>query len=179
MMKAFYKLAIGLGANLGDRAAQLAAAREALRQQVGEIVGESSIYQTAPWGDSQDEAQQDYLNQVVVLSTGLTPEEALQKCLSIEIALGRDRSAEKNMDAKNKGYAPRTIDIDLLLREDYIIDSGDLCLPHPRLHLRQFVLQPLAEIVPTAKHPIFKTTVAELLLQCKDDTEVQKYASGK
>lgn len=172
MMKLPYKLTIGLGANLGDRAAQLAAAREALRRELGEIVAESSIYQTAPWGIDGNEIQQDYLNQVVVLTTALGIEEALQKCLAIEIALGRDRSTAAN----TKGYMARTIDIDLLLAEDTVIESEDLCLPHPRLHQRQFVLQPLCEIIPTAKHPIFKTTVAELLLQCKDDTQVQEYA---
>ena len=174
MMKQPYKLTIGLGANLGDRAAQLAAAREALRQQLGEIVATSSIYQTAPWGIDENEIQQDYLNQVVVLTTDLGAEEALQKCLAIEIALGRDRSAGANLS--KKGYAARTIDIDLLLAEDAVIESKDLCLPHPRLHQRQFVLQPLCEIIPAAKHPIFKTTVSELLLHCQDDTQVQKYA---
>lgn len=176
MTKLSYKLTIGLGANLGDRAARLFAAREALRQQVGEIVAESSIYQTSPWGIDDKETQQDYLNQVIVLTTELAVEEALQKCLAIEIAQGRDRTADRSTDANTKGYAARTIDIDLLLAEDAIIESKDLSLPHPRLHQRQFVLQPLCEIIPTAKHPIFKTTVAELLLQCKDDTQVQKYA---
>jgi 2-amino-4-hydroxy-6-hydroxymethyldihydropteridine diphosphokinase len=172
MMNRPYKLTIGLGANLGDRTAQLFAAREALGKEVGEIVVSSAIYQTAPWGLDENEMQQDYLNQVIVLTTALGIEEALQKCLAIEIALGRDRSTNAN----TKGYAARAIDIDLLLAEDAVIESKDLCLPHPRLHQRQFVLQPLCEIIPTAKHPIFKTTVAELLLQCKDDTRVQIYA---
>ncbi len=133
---------VAFGANLGDpRAAfALACARLAALPDTG-IVARSSLYRSAPVGV---EDQPDYLNAVIALDTALGPRALLEALLGIELEGGRTRDYHR---------APRTMDLDLLLYDDIVVDEPGLQLPHPRMHERAFVLQPLAEIAPAATIP--------------------------
>ena len=144
---------IGLGSNLGDRRAYLDRALAGLRGWPGvEVTRISSVYETAPVGGPA--GQGPYLNAVAELRTDLAPEALLQVLLAVESGLGRVR-AERD--------GPRTIDLDLLLYGDLVREDPQLILPHPRLHQRLFVLQPLAEIAPGLIHPVLRRTIADLL----------------
>jgi 2-amino-4-hydroxy-6-hydroxymethyldihydropteridine diphosphokinase len=127
---------IGLGTNLGDRAANLRAALAVLETKSVRITRASSLYETAP-RDFFD--QPWFLNQVVEAETALSPRELLLTLLAIERELGRERMIDKG---------PRLIDLDILLYADSIIDDDDLHIPHPRMTERRFVLEPLAELQP-------------------------------
>jgi 3-oxoacyl-[acyl-carrier protein] reductase len=144
---------IALGSNLGDRRAYLDRALAELRGRPGvEVTRVSSVYETAPVGGPA--GQGPYLNAVAELRTTLAAAGLLQLLLDVESGLGRVR-AERD--------GPRTIDLDLLLYDDVVRDDLELTLPHPRLHQRLFVLQPLAEIAPGLIHPLLKRTIADLL----------------
>lgn len=144
---------IGLGSNLGDRRSSIEAAVERLRATEGiEEVLLSSLYETEPVGGPS--GQGPYLNAAGRVRTMLRPHELLAVLLRIERELGRKR---------RERWGPRTIDLDLLLYEDQILDTPSLTLPHPRMHEREFVLGPLAEIAPDAMHPTMRLTIAEML----------------
>jgi len=133
--------ALALGSNLGDRGAHLAAARQRIAARWGPLLSCSAVYETDPEGAP---GQGPYLNQVVTIAFAGEPETLLRGALAIEADLGR-RRAER--------WGPRTIDIDLLLHGDRLRTGPELELPHPRLHLRAFVLVPLAEVLPDWRHP--------------------------
>ena len=153
---------LGLGANLGDREAQLLDALRRLRQAGVTIVRCSSWYATEPIGGPP---QPDYLNGVVEVRTDLAPAGLLAACLSIEASMGRTRAARA---------APRTVDLDLLLHGDRILSEPGLTVPHPRYRERRFVLVPLAEIAPDLVPPGANRTVRELLEACPDRSRVQR-----
>jgi 2-amino-4-hydroxy-6-hydroxymethyldihydropteridine diphosphokinase len=140
---------LSLGSNVGDRAAQL---RDALTRlsTAGRVVAVSSFYETEPVEFTQ---QPWFLNCVVALETAKTPQQLVDAILQIEQEMGRRRT-------QNKG--PRSIDIDILLFGDTIMDSNELTIPHPAMHQRRFVLEPLAEIAPEVQHPVLKKTIREL-----------------
>ena len=143
---------IGLGSNLGDREAAMRAAIEALGKTGGiRVVQVSAFRETAPVGGPPQPA---YLNAAAEIETDLRPREILEQLIEIEKDLGRIR-AER--------CGPRVIDLDLLLCEDTVINEPDLIVPHPRMHERWFVLKPLADIAPDARHPTLDLTVHELL----------------
>jgi len=128
---------VGIGANLGDAAAQVSAAIEALAAQPGaSLVARSSLYRTAPIGFV---AQPDFVNAAAIVATSLEPRALLEALLAIERRFGRVRAFRD---------APRTLDLDLLLYDDRVIDEPGLTVPHPRLHERAFALAPLVELDP-------------------------------
>ena len=157
-----YRVALMLGGNLGDTRRYLSEAIRLLAERIGKIERLSGIYLSQPWGlDNQPTFQ----NQAIVVISKLTPIEILENTKIIEGELGRIRR-ELN--------GPREIDIDILLFEEFAISEKDLEIPHPRLHLRNFNLVPLAEIAPDWVHPVFNRTISSLLEDCPDTLPVQK-----
>ena len=140
---------LSLGSNLGDRAANLNDAIARLKK-IGDIVAASSSYETEP---VEVTAQPWFLNCVVALETEKMPKQLLTAILDIEQQMGRRRSQQKG---------PRIIDIDILLFGSSVVDTKNLTIPHPTLHERRFVLEPLAEIAPDLRHPVLKRSMREL-----------------
>jgi 2-amino-4-hydroxy-6-hydroxymethyldihydropteridine diphosphokinase len=140
---------LSLGSNVGDRAAHLNSAINRL-SALGKVVSISSFYETEP---VEFAAQPWFLNCVVELDTEKTAKQLLEAILGIEKELGRKRIEKKG---------PRTLDIDILLFADSIINAKGLTIPHPAMHERRFVLEPLSEIAPEVRHPVLKKTVQEL-----------------
>ena len=140
---------LSLGSNLGEREHHLQAAIERLRD-LGEVTAVSSVYETEPVDLA---AQPWFLNCAVQLETELMPKQLLARLQEIERDMGRRRTQKKG---------PRTLDIDILLFGHSVIDTPALVVPHPALHERRFVLEPLAEIAPETRHPVFKRTLREL-----------------
>ena len=151
-----------LGANLGDKQQTFSHATRYVAEQIGPIVAQSGLYETAAWGITDQPA---FLNQVLMVETDLSPDDVLAKTQAIEQKLGRSR-AEK--------WAARVIDVDLLFYDDLIINTPTLTLPHPFLHQRRFTLVPLAELAPDLMHPVLKQTILTLLTNCPDKGEVIK-----
>jgi 2-amino-4-hydroxy-6-hydroxymethyldihydropteridine diphosphokinase len=148
---------IALGTNLGDRRANLAAAIDRLRTLQGaSFRGLSEVYETEPIGPP---GQGAYLNAVAVIDTTLSPRELLEVLIEIERQMGRVRSQR---------WGPRTIDLDLLLYGDALIDEPGLTVPHPRLSERWFVLKPLHDLAPGLTVPGVGETVAELLTKLEE-----------
>jgi 2-amino-4-hydroxy-6-hydroxymethyldihydropteridine diphosphokinase len=140
---------LSLGSNMGDRSANLRSAIERLRG-FGKVVAVSSFYETEP---VEFVAQPWFLNCVVKLDTEKMPKQLLAGILNLEREMGRQRKQKKG---------PRSIDIDILLFGNSIIQSPGLTIPHPAMHDRRFVLEPLAEIAPAVRHPVLKQTMREL-----------------
>lgn len=140
---------LSLGSNVGDRGANLETAIAALGT-LGKVIARSSFYETEP---VEFTAQPWFLNCALVLETTKMPRQLLKALLDLERKMGRRRSLHKG---------PRTIDIDILLFGNSIVEADGLTIPHPALHQRRFVLEPLAEIAPCVLHPVLKKTVEEL-----------------
>jgi 2-amino-4-hydroxy-6-hydroxymethyldihydropteridine diphosphokinase len=155
---------LALGANLGDRQANLQAALAALPPAVN-VLERSSIYVTDPWGMTD---QPDFLNMVIRGETELSPQDLLVRLKRLEKDLGRQPSIR---------YGPRLIDIDILFYADLVLESPGLIIPHPRLHERTFVLVPLAEIAPNLIHPVLHRPIHDLLEQV-DRKGVELYAKS-
>ena len=147
---------LSLGSNLGDRLRLIQEAFAALTVEAGPVTALSSLYETEPWGFSSPHR---FLNVALALETTLSPETLLAVTQRIERDLGR---THKSVDGR---YADRTIDIDLLFVGDAVLDTPALTLPHPRLHLRRFVLEPLCEIAPDLCHPLLRKSVSQLLAE--------------
>lgn len=144
---------IGLGSNLGDRLDVISRAIKALGAvSGGRVVQMSTVIETAPCGGPP---QDPFLNAVIEFETVLSPMALLCVLQQIEVTLGRLRTNER--------WTPRTIDLDLLLYDDRIIRTADLEVPHPRLHERRFVLEPLVQLSPALRHPGLQKSVAECL----------------
>ena len=154
------------GGNLGDRLQNLQQAYNLIEKNCGHIIESSSIYKTAAWGFTE---QPDFFNQALQLKTELTAEKLMQTLLNVEEIMGRKREIK---------MGPRIIDIDILLINDFVINSSLITIPHPRLAERRFALTPLAEIAPDVIHPVLHTSISELLATCKDDFPVYKISTN-
>ena len=147
------KLYLALGSNQGDRKALLDAARAACDASLGRVTGCSDYIETAPWGFS---SPHPFLNAVLELETELSPIAVLELTQEIERQLGRQTKSSA------AGYQDRPIDLDLLLYDDLVLETPRLTLPHPLMHLRNFVLEPLQQLAPTLRHPVLGLSIAEL-----------------
>lgn len=141
---------LGLGSNLGDREDNLRRALSLLAES-GEIIALSSVYETEPWGYAE---QPSFLNMACGFRTRLSPRELLALGKDVEARLGRVPAVR---------YGPRTMDVDILLYGDLVVDAPELRIPHPGIPERAFVLAPLAEITPEAEHPVLRRAIAALL----------------
>ncbi len=157
---------IGFGSNMGDRfdLCERAVTLLALLPET-QVTGLSSLYETEPVPDVGDPGPGSFLNGVLRLETSLPPDRLLDACREIEEALGRDQTHRRG---------PRTMDIDLLSYGDRVFDDGRVQIPHPRLHVRRFVLTPLAELDPAWSHPVLHRSAKELLAQLDDAFDVRR-----
>ena len=155
---------LSLGGNIGNRRAMMEQAILRVSHLAERLTKKSSLYETEAWGVS---GQQPYLNCCVCIETGLNAFELIKRLLEIEKELGRTR----NFSAT---YEPRTIDLDILLFNQDVIE-GDLTVPHPRMHLRKFVLIPLSEIAADHLHPVLNKSIFKLLAECTDTSNVTLY----
>lgn len=159
-IKKYINVFLGLGSNVGNRAANLNGAIELISKNIGKIAKKSHIYETQPWGNTE---QEPFLNMVLMANTTLDPRDLLDKISKIERELGRQHSEK---------WGPRSIDIDILLYGKRIIRDKGLEIPHPDLHKRAFVLVPLMEIAPDLEHPVLKKQIDELYIACDDLSDV-------
>lgn len=167
---------LGLGSNLGGRVAALRAAIATLRETAGiEFVDASRLYETEPWESEPGRSPREqawYLNCAVAIDTTLRPDELLDRLQTIESGLGRDRP-EGTPEAQR--FAPRTLDIDILLFEDRVVSVPDrLQVPHLLLHERAFVLRPLADLAADIEHPTLYRTIRDLLAELEDEHSVER-----
>ncbi len=154
---------IGFGSNIGDRFSFIHSAITALSEIEGITLQKiSSLYETAPVGN---EAQDHFLNGVVSIRTPHSPHTLLSMLKQIEINVGKEHRIR---------WGPREIDMDILIYDDLCVETPNLTIPHPEMHLRRFVLVPLAEIAPDLVHPIFNETIQTLLAHLEDDKSVVK-----
>ena len=158
---------IQLGSEEEPREQYLQEAILFLKNEIGVLAGKSPVYETEPW---QMDDKQWFLNQVVQMETVFLPKELLQKLKSHEQKYGR-----KQRILRTTPYERRKIDMDILFYDDRIIHDDDLIVPHPLLHRRRFVLQPLADLAPGWVHPLLKKTIRQLLNECTDEMKIRKY----
>lgn len=156
-----------LGGNIGHRLEHINQALEHITHKIGNVLKKSRVYETEAWGVAQ---QQPYLNMVVEVQTLLKPEELIVKLLQIEEILGRTRS-------NTQAYEARTIDIDILFYNQSVISTPELTIPHPRMHLRKFVLIPMQDVNSDYIHPLLNKKMITLLQECTDSLNVILYPS--
>lgn len=154
---------LSLGSNLGDRLAHFLIAENHITKSIGKILKTSSIYETAPWGFTN---QPSFLNKVIQVETELNPSALLKTILTIEIAMGRIRTDK---------WHERIIDIDILFFDDLVVKGTDLEIPHPFIRERRFVLMPLSEIADALIHPVLNKTINALVVECTDSLVVKKW----
>lgn len=151
---------LGLGTNLGDKAANLHAAVHLISGKIGKVISLSSFYATAPWGF---ESENSFLNAAICVETSLSPLEVLHRTQEIERTLGRTHKSTGGI------YHDRIIDIDLLLYNKGIIQTPELTIPHPLMLQRDFVMNPLVEIAPDVVHPVFGKKLSALFFKEKKE----------
>jgi 2-amino-4-hydroxy-6-hydroxymethyldihydropteridine diphosphokinase len=152
------KVFLSIGTNLGDRAANIETAYQLIEKYMGQITLQSSWYETAPWGVLD---QPHFINTCIAIKTDLSPIVLLNKITLIEKEIGRVRYLK---------WGERLIDIDILFYNEEVIENESLDIPHPYIEQRIFVLKPLAEIAPDYMHPVSKSSIKDLSLNCKDET---------
>jgi 2-amino-4-hydroxy-6-hydroxymethyldihydropteridine diphosphokinase len=143
---------IGLGTNLGDKKKNITNATILLGSLMGDVKNLSSLYETEPWGF---ESVNNFLNAVVQIDTTLSPQVCLKMAKAIEWEMGRSYT--------KCGYEDRIIDVDILMYDSEVVEDEDLKIPHALMHLREFVLKPLAELAPDLVHPVLNKTMEDLL----------------
>ncbi|WP_225036933.1 2-amino-4-hydroxy-6-hydroxymethyldihydropteridine diphosphokinase [Winogradskyella sp. SM1960] len=161
-MKPTKTIHIALGSNKGHKLQYLQSAVDAIFERIGAVKKISKVYKTPALGFEGD----DFFNACVKVETELKPKKVLKELQTIESDLGRKTKT-------TKGYESREIDLDILFFEDEVIEEKTLIIPHPRLQNRKFVLQPLVDIAKDVEHPLLKTSIEDLLLECKDDSEIE------
>ena len=163
-----YKVLLSLGSNLGARDENIEKAIALIQKNAGQVLAVSPLYETPSWGYKDA----PYLNNAVCILTQKPPLELMETLLDIELSLGRERPTSSD-------YEARTIDLDIALIAGCVINHPKLQVPHPRMHLRKFVLQPAADIAPTWVHENQDRTISELLLQCDDDSEIVLFEQSR
>lgn len=158
----YYEVYFSFGSNVGDRVSNIQTALVFLNEAGVKLKRCSSMFETEPWGNAE---QEKFLNCVAWMETILPPRELMNEILSIETKMGRQRKAK---------WEPRIIDIDILFYADRIVNEDGLVIPHPEMHKRKFVLEPLAEIVADFVHPVIENSVRELLAECNDELSVTR-----
>tara|TARA_B100000676_G_C17664437_1_gene623102 strand:- start:69 stop:554 length:486 start_codon:yes stop_codon:yes gene_type:complete len=158
-----HKIYLQLGTNLGDKRQNLIKAFRFIKNEIGVILLHSKIYKSESWGvDSQNL----YLNQVLLVESSLTPQELLKKTQSIEIRMGRVRKEK---------WEDRIIDIDILFYDNILINSKHLRIPHKHIENRLFVLKPLCDIASRFVHPVYGSSIRDMLMNCVDTLKVEIY----
>lgn len=157
-------IAFSIGANLGDRLLSMKRAISLLSESITDLQC-SSVYETEPVGYND---QPVFLNCAICGYTDKSPELIIETCKRIEYTIGRQLRPK---------WHEREIDIDIVLFEDCILDSKDIAIPHPRMHLRAFVLQPLSEISPDRIHPVLKKNIKQLLSECTDTAKIKVFGN--
>lgn len=148
---------IGIGSNLGDRKRNCRRAVELLRREGVRVAKASSLHETGPWGVV---GQPDFINMAVEAETALSPRELLVLLKSMEKEMGREEGVR---------WGPRVIDLDILLYEGLVLEEPGLRIPHPLMHLRGFVLGPLAEIAPGVMHPVLGKSIRDITLALREE----------
>jgi 2-amino-4-hydroxy-6-hydroxymethyldihydropteridine diphosphokinase len=158
-----HHVALLIGGNQGDRHALIEQATVLIQKRIGTVVAVSKVYETEPWGEF-DVPQQNFLNRALLVETQMAAHDVLREALAIEKELGRERlSSGGDATEEHRVYHSRPMDIDIIFYDDAVIDTAELTIPHPRMQLRRFVLEPLAEIMPDYRHPRLGKSVRELL----------------
>jgi 2-amino-4-hydroxy-6-hydroxymethyldihydropteridine diphosphokinase len=161
------KVMIGLGSNVGDKRKNMSLALQLIEAQVGHIQKCSSLYETDPWGM---EEQAVFLNQVIAVDTDKNPWQILSEISKIETILNKNKKVH---------WGPRAIDLDILLYGQKIIFENSLIIPHPFMHLRNFVIVPLNEIAPDIVHPLLGKAFSDLMAICEDKTKVNQLVDNQ
>lgn len=156
------KVYFSIGSNKGNRSQLINEATEKIDIYIGRVELKSSIYETQSWGFKSN----NFYNICLLIESSLSVESIFNKILKIEKDMGRLKSVNK--------YCDRCIDIDILFVEDIIVNSKNLIIPHPRLHLRKFVLTPMLDIAPDLIHPILNKSIKQLELECDDNDQPKK-----
>lgn len=154
------KAYIGLGTNIGNKRRNLITAAALLAERAGDVLSISSFYETEPWGFESDNT---FLNAALMLETELEPLQLLSLTQEIEKEMGRTQKSDG-------AYHDRIIDLDILLYDLCVINEAALVVPHPLMHKRQFVMEPLAEIAPMLVHPVLNKTMLELAEEIDTET---------
>ncbi|MBI9067736.1 MAG: 2-amino-4-hydroxy-6-hydroxymethyldihydropteridine diphosphokinase [Salinivirgaceae bacterium] len=158
-----HEVYLEVGGNQGDRLELIIEVKKQIAKYIGEIVNQSSIYETPPWGF---ESELNFYNQIILVESNLEVSELLASIHKIELSLGRIRGTEQ--------YISRTMDIDILFYGIEVIDQLNIQVPHPRIQDRKFVLIPLAELNDLFVHPKLNKTINQLLLECTDTSKCLK-----
>lgn len=158
-----HQVFLGIGGNTGNKHENFDKVYTFIKNELGDIIKRSSVYETPPWGF---ESVENFWNQVLVIETEFSPEELLQKLTEIENRFGRERGTA--------GYSSRKMDIDILYFEELILNTENLTIPHPQIANRLFVIIPLVEIAPEFVHPLLKINSLQLLEKCTDCSVIGK-----
>ena len=158
-----HKVFLGLGGNIGNKRSNFKKVDELIETRLGKILDKSSVYETPPWGF---QTENNFWNSVLIVDTQLSPEDLLMKIHEIENIFHRGERTGK--------YASREMDIDILYYNDIFLETERLIIPHPRMHLRKFVLVPLVEIAADFKHPLLRLTSLQMLENCRDESIIKK-----